>query len=106
MKQSDLFNFTYIPHDPGYARHSDPDTSHAAAESVDATALEAIVHQVIKSFGSAGCISDDVLLAMPDYAYGTVTPRYRPLIAKGLIITPGEKRKGVSGRSQRVMVAV
>lgn len=105
MIEPDLFTY-YRQHDAGLARLHDPDTSHAAAESVDATALEAIVHHVIKSFGPAGCISDDVLKSLPAYTYGTITPRYHPLIAKGLIVITGEKRKGVSGRSQRVMVAV
>lgn len=96
----DLFSY------PGLARNSDPATSHEAAASVDATKMEEIVYAAIKSFGSAGCISDDVLQALSGYAYGTITPRYRPLISKNLVEITGERRKGNSGRSQRVMVAL
>jgi hypothetical protein len=34
-----------------------------------------------------------------------VTARYKALAEKGMIIYPGSKRKGESGRSQRVMIA-
>jgi hypothetical protein len=38
--------------------------------------------------------------------WDSVTPRFAPLIRKGKVIDTGERRKGNSGRSQRVLKAV
>lgn len=81
-----------------------PDTSVAAAYEVNTSRLEKMVHDVIRSFGVKGCISDDVREVMSDFAYSSVTARYRSLEEKELIRYTGEKRKGLSGRGQRVMV--
>ena len=87
-------------------RRYDPQTSADAAASLNVTELEAVVYEAIKSYSAAGCISDDVLALLPGYRYGSVTPRYRKLMEKGLIEVTGETRRAVSGRSQRVMRAV
>ena len=87
-------------------RKYDPQTSADAAESLNVTELEAVVYEAIKSFGRTGCISDDVLVVLPDIRYGSITPRYRKLLEKGLIEITGETRRAVSGRSQRVMRSV
>lgn len=109
MTQPDLF--TYISPfgtEPfKLVRTNDPGTSHAAAEALDSTRLEGLVWLTIKSFGAAGCISDQVRAALPDIkSYSSVTARYKALAEGGHIVFTGEKRKGLSGRSQRVMVAV
>lgn len=93
-----------IPPIPGGARSTDPDTSHAAAETIDTTELERIVYEVIKQFPN-GCIGDDVVRMLPQFGVQTVSPRYAPLLRKGWIIDTGERRKARSGRSQRVMKA-
>ena len=90
---------------PGLARNTDPETSHDAAESVDTTALEAIVFDVIRMFPN-GCIGDDVVRMLPQYGIQTISPRYAPLIRKGFVVDTGEKRKARSGRSQRVMKVI
>ena len=41
---------------PAYARNSDPPTSHLAAASVDAGALEQRVIGVVQQFGTAGAL--------------------------------------------------
>ena len=87
------------------ARTDDPDTSHDAAYTLDATALEALVFDVIRGFPD-GCISDQVVQMMPDYRVDTISPRYAALLRKGYIIDTGERRPGRSGRSQRVMRVV
>jgi hypothetical protein len=87
---------------PGGARKSDPDTSYEAAQSVDATELERIVYNVIKSFPK-GCTSDEIMGVLPHYGVQTISPRYAPLLRKGFIVDTGERRKARSGRSQRVM---
>lgn len=94
------------------ARSTDPDTSHEAARSMEPRGPSELVrrrvYDVIKSFGPAGCISDEVLACaeLADLNYGTITPRYRQLINKGLVRDTGNRKPGVSGRSQRIMVAV
>jgi hypothetical protein len=90
---------------PGLARNTDPDTSHDAAESIDTTALEQIVYEVIKQFPN-GCIGDDVVKMLPQFGIQTISPRYAPLIRKGWIVDTGEKRQARSGRSQRVMKVI
>ena len=85
-------------------RNQDPTTSHEAAQTVDTTKLERIVYEAIKGFPN-GCISDEVLEALPDYRYSSITPRYKALFEKGFIEITGTK-EGRSGRKQRVMKAI
>ena len=86
------------------ARLTDPDTSHAAAKTVDPTALEQLVYKTISEF-PAGCIADDVVRKTM-LRWDTVTPRFAPLIKKGFIYDTGERRRAASGRSQRVLKVV
>lgn len=85
-------------------RAFDPSTSEDAAESIDTTKLERLVYEAIKSFGNRGCISDEVRAKFPTMSYSSVTARYKALGDKGFIIFDG-KRKGKSGRQQRIMKA-
>ena len=84
-------------------RKDDPITSHQAAQGVDTTKLEQIVYEAIQSFPE-GCISDQVLEALPDHRYSSITPRYKALLQKGFIEITGTK-EGRSGKKQRVMKA-
>ena len=84
-------------------RNNDPVTSHQSAFAVDTNKMESIVLQAIDSFGKDGCISDDVLKALPNYRYSSVTARYKTLKEKGLVIADGTTSKGESGRSQLKM---
>ena len=86
------------------ARREDPTTSHEAAQGVDTTNLERIVYEAIQSFPN-GCISDEVLEALPNYRYSSITPRYKALLHKGFIEIIGTK-EGRSGKKQRVMKAI
>lgn len=88
----------------GLARHSDPSTSHAAAAAVDVTAKEQAVLDAIRQFPK-GCIADDIA-RVTGLRDGSVTPRLRPLLRKGLIQRTGESRPGMSGRHQLVHVAI
>ena len=88
-------------------RKDSPSTSVEAAESIEPNRLEALVLDAIRTYHS-GCISDEVIRYMAVHhgidRYSTVTARYAALYRKGLIDYTGEKRKGESGRNQRVMV--
>lgn len=88
------------------ARAASPGTSTAAACSIDTTALERMVHEAIDRHGAAGCIADEVLDEFPGYAYSSITARFSALERKGLIACGPDRRKGRSGRGQRVMRSI
>jgi hypothetical protein len=92
---------------PAYqlVRSDAPETSKEAAYGVDTSYLEELVYDTIKGFGHDGCISDEVRRIHPTFPYSSITARYAALSRKGLISFKSEKRKGESGRSQRIMVA-
>jgi len=103
------------PADPpkAFARRTDPETSHAAAKSVEseATRLENIVYEATKKRGDLGLTWDEAALetGLPP---ASVSPRWKPLRAKGMIKAKTDqfgntvKRAGASGRGQIVWVAV
>lgn len=102
-EKGDDMNLELFGTHPKYLhRHSGPDTSVESAYSVDSTKLEKMVYDVICSFDN-GCISDDVRRILSHLPYSSVTARYRALLDKGLIIDTGERRKGSSGKNQRVL---
>ena len=87
-------------------RRNDPDTSHAAAAKVDTSRLEQLVYDAIKTFGERGCISDEVRAKFTNFPYSSITARYRALLDKGYIEDTGMRRKGISGKTQRVLRVV
>ena len=95
----DLFNTPAFK----LARSRDPSTSNDAAYQLNVTKMERIVLAAITSFGSKGCISDDVLNILPYHRYSTITARYKQLKEKRLVFVDERKRKGESGRQQLIM---
>ncbi len=92
------------------ARSDGPDTSKAAAESVNTNTREAMVHRAIHQFGEGGCIAADLFdLAargeLGKHAY-SFTARLKGLQDKGFISAGPDKRLGPSGREQRVMRSI
>ena len=85
-------------------RRDDPATSYGAAEKIDTQKMEQIVLETIKTFPN-GCIADEVLNALPQYSYSTVTARFSTLLRKDHIEIIGT-RPGRSGRQQRIMRAL
>jgi hypothetical protein len=81
-------------------------TSEEALDSIDPTRLEQLAYETIYSYGPRGCISDEVRQAHKDLAYSSVTARWANLERKGKIVRLGDRRKGISGRSQYVMRAI
>ena len=90
---------------PAYKLHrrDAPQTSVDAAHAVKTTEMETIVLETISRLGQSGCIQDDVLKSLSGYSYSSVTARFKALHEKGYIEYTGERRKGKSGRNQRVM---
>ena len=88
--------------DRGLARKSDPHTSHSAADTVSATKLMDQIYVVMATFGYFGCISDDVGDALPNLDSNSYTPRFKPMIKRGMIETTGGTRAGRSGKQQLI----
>lgn len=86
-------------------RSDDPDTSAEAAHSVDSSKLEKMVHEAIHAYGANGCIAADLLSTYHYLPYSSVTARFAALERKGFISCGPDKRRGPSGRNQRVMRA-
>jgi len=89
-------------HGQALARNTDPDTSHAAAASIDALNLCLKVYEVMAQYGTDGCIADDVGNLLPQIKSNSLTPRYRQMIDAGMIEVTGERRQGNSRRYQQV----
>lgn len=102
MKTYDLFERIFGTHSKKLVRTNDPDTSHAAANSVDTSQLESMVYEVISKYPD-GCIADDVERELAHLRSHSITPRFAPLMRKGFIVDTGERRMASSGRSQRVV---
>jgi len=105
--QFEFFSFRRSEDSPrttAYARRTDPDTSHEAAESVKPTELETLVLNALRSFGSTGATSHE-LVAETGMEWQTVSPRLRPLIRKGFAVETDKRRPGPSGRNCIVFVA-
>jgi len=104
MMEQHRFSFDQFGTSPRkLVRTDDPDTSHEAAEAVDSTRLERMVFDAIGTFGRNGCISDELRAKFfTGYSYSSITARYSALLDRGKIEIIG-KRKGISGRNQRIM---
>ena len=98
-----LFGSVFGTESKKLVRKNDPDTSQESASLVDSSRLEGMVYEAIKKFGDKGCISDQIRAMYPTYPYSSITARYRALLDKGFIVDTGERRQGLSGRSQRVL---
>lgn len=84
-------------------RKQDPETSHTAAHTIDASRLEAMVLEDIEQAGNYGITQDELILLHPEFSYSSITARPAALKRKGLIFDSGERRKGRSGRPCAVL---
>lgn len=89
-----------------YARRTDPKTSHDAAVSMEPhlSHLESRVLGVLRAAGERGATTRE-LEHLTGLDFATVTPRIKPLCAKGYVKATKKRRAGPSGRSQIVWVA-
>ena len=83
------------------------DTSQAAYDRRDTTRLENLVFAIIKSYGSLGCISDQVRRDLSDQvkSYSSVTARFAKLKRQRRIFDTEWRAPGESNRGQAIMVA-
>ena len=86
-------------------RRNAPKTSVDAATSLNLPRLEALVLATIRQAGKAGMTADELLKALPNLSYSSVTARPASLKEKGFIVDSGEVRPGRTGRNQKVLVA-
>jgi len=76
-----------------FARATDPTTSHAGAATVDVNALERMVVVSLRASGPATSTQVAERIGRDKWS---ISPRFAPLEAKGLIVRTGEK----NGRSE------
>jgi DNA-binding MarR family transcriptional regulator len=79
----------------GAARITDADTSKEAAK-LNTTFLQ---HQVLLTLIKEGPMTAEQVSEFTGISQQSLTPRFRPLVEKGLIMDTGERRKNRSGRS-------
>lgn len=81
-----------------YARSTDPDTSHEAAESVDVSKLEGLVLSVLKMIYPRDAnwreVSEHPIITEANVDRQSVSPRFKRLEEKGLAERTGERRMG------------
>ena len=76
--------------DAAYARRTDPDTSHIAALTVDATRLERLVASVLQQHPE-GCTVKELsdILGVDKWS---LSPRMKPMETKGMVNRTDERR--------------
>jgi hypothetical protein len=81
------------------------DTSVDAAMKLKVTTLELLVLEAIRKSKKKGMTADELLGALPNLSYSSVTARPAALKEKGLVVYSGLRRPGRFGRNQAVLVA-
>lgn len=103
MKQLDIFETGTATAAPGMARRTDPETSHRAAESVNASRLEILVLNYVAACPLGATCGD--IVDGTGLAWNTISPRLAPLREKGLIRVrrdaEGNKVKRIWRQSRR-----
>ena len=85
------------------ARTNDPDTSIDAAISLDPTKMEKIVLEAVSQFRERGATMSEIERMLVTIHPASISPRFKPLIEKGLIRIDDRTRKGMrSKRQQRI----
>lgn len=84
------------------ARSTDPDTAHAAAESVANNGRIDRVLEIIRRAGGSGCTLDDLEDAMPDVKVVSFSSIPARLCDRHLIHRSTDERLGRAGRMQLV----
>jgi predicted transcriptional regulator len=88
--------------DYGSSRSTDPDTSHDAAK-FDTSFLQ---QQVLFTLLKEGPLTSEEVSELLHINIVSISPRFKPLLNKGLIMDTGQRRKNRSGRSAILWRAV
>ena len=90
-----------------YAKRSDPETAHIAAQYVRGKLpqLERVVLTAFRDAGGDGLTGDELSRATGIFRH-TCCPRIAPLCRKGFLVDSGERRTGRSNRKQVVWKTV
>ena len=86
----------------GLARNTDPDTSSAAADKLDASRLCGIIYEIMAKYGDKGCIGEQVIQALPHIRPQSISPRFSQMIDMGMLERTVERRVASSGYFQMV----
>ena len=101
---SDQGNFEFSN---AFARRTDPDTSHIAANDVNGTKANQMEKVALSAFRKAADgLMNHELVAVTGIDWNTITPRVAPLRRKGFVVWKGTYRPGPSGKPCRVHYAV
>jgi hypothetical protein len=95
--------FELFSGEPGYARNTDPHTSHDAAHHVDTAKLEGLVLDVLKK--SPGGLTTLQISEALHMRRDTISPRLAPLKRKHLVKDSGKRRAYKSNRKSIVWQA-
>lgn len=79
----------------GAVRASDPDTSHAAAESINPSALQGVIIQILVE-AQTGLTTHEIA-RLVHIGYQTITPRMKPMRLKGWVYDTGLRRAWKGG---------
>ena len=105
MHQQTQQAFQFVtPVHPARARRRDPETSKAAARSVPVGDLEAKVVDTLRKY-PGGLTSQEVARIL-DMELVSISPRFKPLSEKNLVMPTTLRRRGASGRASIVWKAV
>ena len=96
--------FQVLEQTPARARRRDPQTSKAAAGSVPVADLEARVLETLRNH--PGGLTSHEVARLLNMELVSVSPRFRPLAEKNLVLPTAARRKGPSGRTSIVWKAV
>ena len=86
----------------GLVRNNDPETSHQAADKLDASSLFGVIYGVIAKYGDGGCIGEQVIQALPHIRPQSISPRFCQMIDMGMLEDTMERRVAGSGYLQIV----
>lgn len=106
MKDNNQPDLPIQPEGEAYARNTDPTTSHIAAgdaEGKRASHLESIVLALLSKYREG--LTTHEIAEKSGVCWGSITPRIRPLIKRGLVLNSGMKRPSPYGKPCIVWIA-
>ncbi len=88
-----------------YSRATDPITAYDAAQQLTVARVEMVVLERLRELRDTGATSDE-MASLTGIDRVSVSPRFRPLVKKGLVEPSAERRMGRSRRPSIVWKAI